>query len=322
VRNPEEIRQAAEVLRDADRIVTTGHVAPDGDALGSALAFAHAARAAGKEAVASFGGDFGIPETYGFLDGSPIVEPGALPDGSGVVLVVFDTGVAARIGEIAEWAETASSVVIVDHHPAPDGEFGDVAFIDVDAAAASQLCYYLIRELDWPINETVATCLLTGIVTDTGRYQYSATDGEVMRIAGELLDAGVRPELIGQQVYESVPFGYLAVSAAVLGRASLDPELQLVSSTVFAADLDSAGIDHEDLDPLIDDLRIVRGAEVAVLLKEVDGGFKVSMRSRGGVDVGAIARAESGGGHHNAAGFTADGDPDETIDRIRAHLRG
>lgn len=128
--------------------------------------------------------------------------------------------------------------------------------------------------------------------------------------------------MIGQEVYESVPFGYLAAASAVLGRAVLDEDLGLIWSVVYRADLEKAGIGHGDLDPLIDDLRIAREAGVAVLMKEIDGGFKASMRSRGGVDVGAIAAGEGGGGHHNAAGFTTADDPDAVIERIRAKLRG
>ena len=143
-----------------------------------------------------------------------------------------------------------------------------------------------------------------------------------MRVAARLLDAGVRPELIGQAVYESVPFGYLQASSAVLGRAELEESLSLIWSTVTHADLRSASVTYEDLDGLIDDLRIAREAEVAALIKEIDGGWRVSLRSRGAVDVGSIAAFHGGGGHHNAAGFTHSGDLDDVIESIRTRLRG
>jgi len=296
------MRQAVAVLSGAESIAVSCHVGPDGDALGSALAFAHAARKAGKQAVASFGGPFLVPETYSFLDLGPLVPAAEFPlEGN---------------------ASKAGTLIVVDHHPDPAEGFGHIQVIDTTAGAAAQLCAYLIQDLGWPLDETVARCLLTGIVTDTGRFQYSSTDGRIMRLAADLLDIGVRPELIGQEVYESVPFGYLAVSSAVLGRATLDEDLGLIWSVVYRDDLEKAGIGSGDLDPLIDDLRIAREAGVAVLMKEIDGGFKASMRSRGAVDVGAIAAAEGGGGHHNAAGFTSVDDPDVVIERIRAKLRG
>jgi phosphoesterase RecJ-like protein len=316
----DRIEAAAGLLVGAGRLAVSCHIGPDGDALGSALGLAHAARLDGREAVVSFGGGLGLPETYDFLDQAPLVAPSEFP-AEPEVMVVFDVGVADRLGELAANARAAGKLIVVDHHPNPEPGFGDVQVIDPGAGAAAQLCFYLIRELGWPVDETVATCLLTGLVTDTGRYQYSSTSGELLRVAAELLDAGARPELIGQRVYESVPFGYLAVAAAVLGRARLEPELGLVWSVVERADLEAAGVGYEDLDPLIDDLRVAREAGVAVLLKEVPEGYKGSLRSRGGVDVRAIAAAEGGGGHHNAAGFTTADRVDDVMERIRERLR-
>ena len=317
----EALRQAAAIVREAESFVVSGHVGPDGDALGSALAFAHAARAAGKEAVVAFGGDAAVADAYGFLDTTPLVDAAEVP-AEPEVMVIFDVGIPSRLGTLAEQAAAAGTLLVVDHHPDPAEGVGDVQVIDTGAGAAAQLCAYLIREAGWEIDEKVGRCLLTGIVTDTGRFQYSSTDGAILRVAADLVDAGVRPELIGQAVYESVPFGYLRVSALVLGRAVLEPEAGLVWSVLYEQDLETAGIGYEDTDPLIDDLRIAREAGVAVLLKQVEGGFKASLRSRGEVDVGSIAQGEGGGGHHNAAGFTT-GDPvDEVIARVRARLRG
>jgi phosphoesterase RecJ-like protein len=316
-----ELRKAVEVLGAAERIAVTCHVGPDGDALGSSLAFAHAARAAGKEAVVAVAGRFEIGDSYGFLDDSPIVPVADFP-AEPEVMVVFDVGVPSRLGELAPRAARAGTLVVVDHHPDPAEGFGHIRVIDTDAGAAAQLCAYLIRDLGWPVDEMVALCLLTGIVTDTGRFQYSSTDGAILRVAADLVDAGARPEVIGQAVYESAPFGYLSVVSAVLGRAELDAEAGMVWSVLHATDLEAAGIGYEDADDLIDQLRVAEEAGVAVLLKEVDDGFKVSLRSRGEVDVGAVAAAEGGGGHHNAAGFTAVGDPAAIVERIRARLGG
>ncbi|HSG78057.1 MAG TPA: DHH family phosphoesterase [Acidimicrobiia bacterium] len=313
------ITAAAEAIAAADRLAITGHVNPDGDALGSALALALAARSVGKEAVVGFGGGSVIPEHYDFLDLTPIVDAADFPDEPDV-MVVFDTAVADRLAELAGAAARAKTLVVVDHH-VTNGGLGDIAIVDPTASASAMLAFRLIEALGWAIDDSVATALHTGIVTDTGRFQYSSTDGETLRVAAELLDAGVRPEVIGQAMYESVPFGYLAASAAVLGRAVLEEELGLVWSVVLRADVAAAGVDPSDLDGLIDDLRIAREAGVAALVKEVDQGFKVSLRSRGAVDVGSIAAANGGGGHHNAAGFTVPGPLADVLERVRAGLR-
>jgi bifunctional oligoribonuclease and PAP phosphatase NrnA len=314
------LREAARVIAAADALAITCHVSPDGDALGSALGLAHAARRAGKEAVVSFGSPFVVPDSMRFLDTGPLVAPDEFP-AEPECMVVFDAGSPDRLAELGSPAKAAKALIVVDHHVTNSG-FGDIQVIDPDAAASAQLTAYLIDELGWEIDPKVATCLLTGIVTDTGRFQYSSTTGEVLRLAGRLVDAGAVPEQIGQNVYEAVSFGYLAVSAAVLGRAVLEEDLGLVWSRLDDDDLEFAGIRYDEAEALIDDLRIAREAGVAVLLKQVERGWKVSLRSRGDVDVGSIAAAHGGGGHHNASGFTSEDDPDTIMASIRAHLHG
>lgn len=315
-----EIRQglerAARVISDAESMVVTGHVGPDGDSLGSSLALALTARHHGLDAQVSFGGTFTLPQHLGFLDARPIVHHSQVtaPD----VLVTFDVGDLDRIGELAAIAATAKSVVMIDHHVSTSG-FGDIDINDPTAGAAAQLCFALIEILGWDLSPEAATALHLGMVTDTGRFQYSNTTSDVLRVAARLVDAGARPEVIGQAVYESVPFGYIGVSGAVLSRAVL--EQSFIWSYVTRDDLDGSGIGMEDTDPLIDAVRVAREAEVAALCKEQpEAGWKVSMRSRGRVDVAAIAVDLGGGGHHNAAGFSFDGEMEDAIDAVRKRL--
>jgi len=315
----EALRKAAEVIGAAGSLAITCHVSPDGDALGSALGLAHAARIAGKTAVVSFGTPFVVPPNLEFLDLSPLIPPAEFPE-EPEVMVVFDAGSFDRLVELGSSAKRAGSLVVVDHHVTNEG-FGDIQVIDGSVAASGQLAVYLLDELGWAIDERVATCLLTAIVTDTGRFQYSSTSPETLRVAARLVEAGARPEEIGQRVYESVAFGYLKASSIVLGRAELEEDLGLVWSWVGHEDLVATGVRYEDLDGLIDDIRIAREAGVAALLKQVDKGWKVSLRSRGAADVGSIAVAHGGGGHHNASGFTSALARDEIIESIRAGLR-
>jgi phosphoesterase RecJ-like protein len=316
----EDIARAAAVIEAATSLAITCHVNPDGDALGSALALAHAARAAGKEAVVAFGGPQDMADTLGFLDMTPLVSPAEFPRDP-ECMVVFDVAAPSRLAELGSNAGRAEVVIVIDHHISNDG-FGDITVIHPEIAASAQLATYLIEALGWPIDETVATCLMVGIVTDTGRFQYSSTTGETMRVAARLIDAGVKPEVIGQAIYESVPFGYLQLSSAVLGRATLEEDLGLVWSTMTSEDLEAAGIGYAQADALIDDLRIAREAGVALLLKQTDTGWKGSMRSRGEVDVARIADSFGGGGHHNAAGFHATGTAAEIVQRVREGLGG
>ena len=312
------IRRAADALQSAETIGTLGHVSPDGDALGSALALALAARRAGKTAVASFGEPFVVPANLRFLPAEPLVHPADFPTQADVV-VAFDTASADRLGSLGPAAETAATFVVADHHVSNDG-FGDIAIVDPASAASGELAYRLIRAAGWEIDGDVARCIYTALVADTGRFQYSATTPATLRMAAELMEIGVRPEEVGQHLYEEVPFGYLALASRVLGRAELDEQRSLVWSVVQLADLAATGVGYEAADGLIDDLRVAREADVALLLKEVDGGMKGSLRSRGRVDVGAIAVALGGGGHRNAAGFTVDAAVDDVVGAVTAHL--
>ncbi len=309
----------ADVLRNADRIVTVGHVGPDGDALGSAIGLAMAARAAGKEAAATFGEPFVVPDQLAFLDLEILTKVGDIA-GDIDVLVACDTAAPERLGSAGVLAERADTVVVIDHHLS-NGGFGDVLLVDPTAAATAQMVFHLIDHLGWPMDEAAATALYTGVVTDTGRFQYSSTSPETHHVAARLLDAGVAPDRVGQHVYEEAKFGYLQVAGAVLSRSQLVGDKRLVWSYMTTADLVAGGVAYQDTDGLIDILRIAQESDVACLLKQVgDGVWKGSLRSRGRVDVAAIASGFGGGGHHNAAGFTVEGTPQQAIDRVTAAM--
>lgn len=314
-----DFADAAAAMSRAERIVVTGHIRPDGDALGSMLGLAISARGAGKTAFATFGEPFVVPKAMAFLDQTWLVAPNT-EVGHVDLLVACDTASPDRLGSVASLAAEADSVLVIDHHVSNEG-FGDVRLIDPEAAATAQLAHGLLVELGWDISPATAAALYTGLVTDTGRFQYSNTTPEVLRIAGALIEAGAVPDEIGMHLYERSPFGYLAVAGLVMTRARLEPEKSLVWSLLKDEDLRSAEIGPEDADALIDLIRIAEEAHVAVLLKEPEPGvIKASLRSRGRVDVAAIASRFGGGGHHNASGFTIEAAPEQVMDLIREQL--
>ncbi len=310
---------AADTLAAATRIGMVGHVRPDGDALGAIVGLAHSARAAGKQAVASFGEPFVLGNEFRYLDQSVLVAPDRLSVDLDLV-VVCDTGVLERVGSVAPAVTGAGTVLVIDHHKSGN-DLGDVLLIDPQAAATTQLVYLLLDRMGWPITAEAATALYTGLVTDTGRFMYSSTTPEVHRITAALIEAGADPATIGRHLYEEAPFGYFAVIAEVLGRAVLDEGAGLVWSVLTAHDLERAGIPWEAADGLIDVVRLAEEADTSLLLKEVEPGtLKGSLRSRGGVDVSAIAAEFGGGGHHNAAGFTTNRSVEDTVTAISALL--
>jgi phosphoesterase RecJ-like protein len=306
------IDQAAAVLAETESVALACHVGPDGDALGSMMAFGLAAQDAGKKVVTSFGSPFVVPYNLAFLPSVGLVPPDEFPE-SPPVMVVFDAGSADRLAELGHHAGTAGTLIVLDHHVTNEG-FGDISVVDGDVAATGEIVAELLGVLGWPITPQIATCLHTAVVTDTGRFQYSATKPSTFKLAAGLVAAGADTDYIGQQVYEQAPFGYLRAAGAAMSRAELDAEAGVVSTVITHKDLEEAGIDWGDIDNLINAIRLPVEADVAVLAKlHEDGRVKLSMRSRGGTDVGAIAAGLGGGGHRFASGATVEAPPEDVI---------
>jgi phosphoesterase RecJ-like protein len=311
------VGKVAAALAEADRVALACHVGPDGDALGSMLALALALDNAGKEVVASFGSPFSVPSNLEFLPTDTLVPPADFPNEPDL-MVVLDTGSADRIGELAAHANRAGTLIVIDHHVTNEG-FGDISLVEPTAAATGELVYRVLEVMGCQITPAIALCLHTALVTDTGRFSYSNTKPETLRIAAELLEAGSEPSVIGRHVYEEAPFGYLKALAIAMDRAELDPALGVVSTWLSDEDLKAAGIDWGDTDNLIDVLRLAVEADTAVLAKaHSDGRVKVSLRSRGDTDVGGLAQRFGGGGHRLAAGFTGEGEVREVLSEVAA----
>lgn len=309
--------RASVAIGEANKLALACHIGPDGDALGSMLGFGIAARDADKSVAASFGEPFSVPENLAFLPTDILVRPGSLP-AQPEVMVVFDVGSAERLGELAENANSAGTLVVLDHHVTNQG-FGDIMVIDDTAAATGEIVFDLLRVLKWPITAEIANCLHTALVTDTGRFTYSNTTPRTLQIASELVELGANTTEIGRHVYEEAPFGYLKAAGAALARAELDADRSVVSTVITQQDLDDADIDWSDIDGLMDTLRLAEEADVAILAKaHADGRVKVSLRSRGSTDVGALALRMGGGGHKLAAGFTVDEEVDSLLPRLVA----
>jgi phosphoesterase RecJ-like protein len=212
--------------------------------------------------------------------------------------------------------------VVVDHH-ASNTRFGDVNLIDAASPASAVLCRELLRRLGLPLDTEIATALYTGLVTDTGRFQYQATSPDTHLLAAELLAAGVQQYEVAKAVFETNNIGYLRLVADALGRVAQVPEASLVWTRVDQADLAAHGIDMDETEGLIDLVRTDAASDVAAVLKQQpEGGYKVSLRSKGATDVGKVATRFGGGGHKYAAGYTADLDAEAAMAALVAELTG
>lgn len=306
---------AVAAINRAERPVLACHLGPDGDALGSMLALALALDGRGRKVTASWSEPFDVPKQYAFLPGLHLLSPPADVPAAPDVMVTFDAGSLERLGTLEPHARASGTLVVVDHHRSND-QFGTVNLIDPDAAASAVIVYELLRRLGIGPDASIAACLYAGLVTDTGRFQYRNTTPEVLRIAADLIGYGIEHDAIARRIYDTHPVGYLRVLAVALDRLELIPEASMVWTWIDRRDLETAGIGLDDTEALIDVVRTAETADVACVIKEnPDGALKVSMRSKGGADVGAVCEALGGGGHALAAGFTANGSDPRAIAR-------
>ena len=304
------------------------HVVPDGDALGALLGLGRALADRGTDVVASWGSGpdepFVVPEPYTYLgdDVDLLVPPSQVP-AAPEVLVTLDCGSVDRLGVLADRVGSAEHVLVVDHHPT-NPRFGTVNLCDDDAAATVVLVAELLDRLGIGFTERLAAPLYTGLVTDTGSFRYRATTPEVHALAARLLATGLRHDLIARALWDDASLSYVRLLGQVCARTRLEPEaaggLGLVWTSVSTSDLDGAGLVVGDVEGVIDVVRTAREAEVAVVLKQDGGLWKVSTRSRGAVDVGSVCAALGGGGPRFAAGFTSDRDADAPLGALRTQL--
>lgn len=281
-------------LRAADNILVTAHVNPDGDAIGSTLAMLQILRAMGKNVAAYI--DDKIPKNFTVMPfAEEIRQPREDEKFSADLLLILDTS-PDRIGKVKNL--TDAPILNIDHHITNSGDEGDL-YVDANAAATCEIIFQLCKELDAEISKNVAVCLYTGLATDTGFFNYSNTRPSTLRAAADLVEAGVEPNLISEQV-EIRSFRDIQIMSAALQTTKL----------FYGGKVAGMFIDRElykqveTTEGLIDLIRVIDGVEVAFLLTEKERDVcRVSMRSKG-VEVSSIAKRLGGGGHVRAAGCT------------------
>ena len=310
--------EAVDALKNASEVAIACHVNPDGDALGSLLAASLGLQKLGKKTYASWGTKPLVPlATFSFFEGlDTIVQPDEVPETD--TFLALDCGAGDRLGDLGPLARKAKTLINVDHHPGND-DFGTINVVVPTASSTAELVTGLLLDAGVELDRDMATCLYTGIVTDTGRFSYSNSSPDTLRLAAQLLELGVSAPDIARDVYESQPFGFLKLVGHVLERAELVEDARFVYSWITRADLKETDVAIEETDSLVDMIRGTRAVDVAALFKEQpDGKWRVSLRSKG-PGIAEFARAHGGGGHELAAGFTAD-DRDAAVKELVADL--
>ncbi|MGI8777078.1 MAG: DHH family phosphoesterase [Acidimicrobiales bacterium] len=316
---PTPMDRAVEAISSAGSLALACHITPDGDALGSMLALHRLALAAGVPSIASWPEPFVAGAHYSFIPGlDQATEPTRFP-AAPEVMITFDCGSIERLGGLGAAARAAKTLIVIDHHATNDG-YGTIDLIDPDAAASVVIVRRLIERLGWALDRDSAICLYTGLVCDTGRFQYDNTTSEVFELAAELARFGLPIASISRQLFELHRLAYLRLVAAALGRAELDANRRFIATWVTADDLAANGVALEETEGLIDLVRRTSEADVSCVLKEAPDGTRVSLRATSDVDVGAIATTFGGGGHKASAGFNSHRSVPEVLDAIRAAI--
>ena len=314
---------AADALRPHERFLVTTHEAPDGDALGSMLAMELALEALGKDSVMYLTGDVPLPREYQFMPLGALLRGAPPADAAERVLVAVDCAKETRLASDAPLVERAPLVVNIDHHH-DNTLFGTVNLIVPGASSTGEILRDVFAELGVGLTPEIAGALYIAVVTDTGRFQYTNTTPRALRLAAELVEAGADLHQIFRDVYESVEFAKLKLLARALDHARLYDGGRLIVSHLVKQDFADVGAAEPYSEGIIDYLRAVEGAEMAVLIREPpskDGIRKASLRSSAEeLDVSAIARKAGGGGHRQAAGFSSERSIVEITDFLRAEF--
>ena len=296
------LAETAAAIGESRSIVLACHVNPDGDALGSMLGLALALIPLGKDLVCL--SQDGVPDILRFLPGTEmIVQTTDIPAFD--LALVVDSGELARVGEsVKPLIARARRTVDIDHHVTA-GAFGDIRVLDAQAASTAEIVYALLQTIGLLITPEIATCLFTGIITDTGSFRFQNVTADTLTVAARLIDAGASPSFVSEHVFENRTFAATKLLGLALSSLSRTPDGRIAWAHVTRDDFARLGAADEDSEGLVNPVRSVRGAEVGVSFREMpDGTVRVSLRSREGVDVGKIAQQFGGGGHRMAAGCT------------------
>lgn len=299
-------------LKQCRTVLISAHRSPDGDTLGSQIALMLALEKTGMTVTAHNLDP--VPDIYRFLPHAGRIKTGKPVPGRYDAHVVVDAD-PPRTG-LFDKSYPADVLINIDHHITNPREW-PLTWLDPEASACGEMIYKLLLELGTPLDRDIALCLYTAIFTDTGSFRYSNTSPESMKIAATLLEAGADPWLVTENVYESFAFRRLKLLGHVLAGMERSPDGRIAWVVVSEELYRRTGTTAEDTDNFVNFVRSVKGVEVAVLFRETSATqYKISLRSKGRVDLTGLAQSLGGGGHKNAAGGLMQGPLDEVVTKV------
>ena len=303
----------SDILKGKKRIALSGHVRPDGDCVGSSMGLYLYLTEQFPEIEVDLYLEK-IPASFSIISRTEEIRHTLLEETAYDLFICLDCGDEQRLGPFAPLLRQAAHTVCIDHHVSNDA-FAELNYIRPEASSTSELVYTLLE--DEKISKACAEALYMGIAHDTGVFQYSCTSPETMEAAAQLLRKGID----GSEIIEKTYFEKTYIQNQILGRALLESmlvlEKQVVVSVVSRKEMEFFEAVPSDLEGIVAQLRQTKGVEVAIFLHETDTReYKVSLRSKGKVNVSSIAQYFGGGGHVRAAGVTMKGSAHDVINNL------
>jgi bifunctional oligoribonuclease and PAP phosphatase NrnA len=312
------VKSVVSTLKKAKSILIVTHRRPDGDALGSALALGISLVSLGKK-VSYYDAD-PVPKNLTFLQDSQKFQQTLKSDQYDVACIV-DCPSPARVGEDFEAFKGYQTLVVIDHHQVLGQSYGDVRFIDPTAAACSVLIYQVIKALKAKMTPDIAEALYCALMMDTGSFCYPNTDESVLKMARELVKSGAEPSKVAEHLFEGYPVARLRLLALTLSSLEISDNGHYASVTVTQDMLLQTQGDEEMIEGFVQFPRSINSVQVALQFKEVNPECcRISLRSKGLVNVAQIADQFGGGGHRNAAGLEIKGSVAEAKQKLYAVL--
>lgn len=310
------LSQVVELIENKSRFCITSHVRPDGDSLGSSLALYWTLKALNKQVDVLMRDH--VPHAYSKLPGAnEVIKVSAVPSGYDAAFVIECSDI-DRPGLIDLDKQL---VVNIDHH-STTVLFGDINWIDSTASAVGEMIYNLCKALGVSVNQQIAECVYTALLTDTGSFHYSNTTERTFKIASELVRKGVKPAHISQALFYSYPFSKIKMLGIALSSLNRDETGRIAWLVTTLEQIAEADATEEDLDGIVNYPLAVGEVEVVAFFKEIaPNTYRTSLRSKGEVNVARVAEKYNGGGHKNASGCTIKGDIQQIIEEMVEYLQ-
>ena len=294
------------LIESAKKLLVVSHVNPDGDALGTQLAFATYLKSLGKEVTLVR--EEAIPERYQFLPGIEQIRPiDSIKNSLDIdTVIALECPKLSRAGDIISSLSDDIKIINIDHHQDNDN-YGQVKWIDKDASSVGEMVYELFESFRYQIDEETAVQLFTAILTDTGRFRYESTSGRTMEIAGKLIEAGANPRDICDKVFYDLQPATIKLIGNVLGNAEFIDNGKTCLLSLTNEILESEEYSEAETEGIAEYSLYGKGVKLGVTFKERSGGItRISLRSRGNPNVAKLAAEFGGGGHICAAGCSID----------------